>query len=169
MMRPTRCVESFASRAPASLLLAGVAFPPVAGNGIAGAGEPFFVASKLFECFRGKEFRAVAGGVAQRLQQTCCNKHGNLVWVKSKKPCRLRCVQSGGNNLPTEKLGLLRGYIHTWTAARRLCRGEWVWVCFSEVFCSVASGASASTWLGAWFLVRSSFSSISLWRRVNCW
>jgi hypothetical protein len=36
-----------AHSAPASFLLAGVAFPPVAGNGIAGAGEPFLIAAEI--------------------------------------------------------------------------------------------------------------------------
>ncbi len=70
-MRPTRCVESFASRVPASLLLAGVAFPPVAGDSIAGAGEPFFVASELFQRFRSEELRAVrqTAPIARRIDR----------------------------------------------------------------------------------------------------
>ena len=100
-------------RAPAGLLSAGVAFPPVAGDGIAGAGEPFLVAAKLFQRFRGKEFRAVAGGMAERFQQACRYEPGNLVRFKAEKPRRLGCVEPGGNDLPTEKFRLLRGHIHT--------------------------------------------------------
>ena len=46
----------------------GVALPPIAGNGIAGAGKPFLVAAELLQCFRGKELRAVAGGMAERFE-----------------------------------------------------------------------------------------------------
>ncbi len=100
-------------RTPASLLLAGVAFPPVAGDGIAGAGEPFLVAPELFQRFRGKEFRAVAGGMAERFQQACRYEPRNLVRFKAEKPRRLVRVEPGGNNLPTEKFRLLSGHIHT--------------------------------------------------------
>jgi len=103
----------FASRAPASLLLAGVASPPVAGDGIAGTGEPFLVVPELFQRFRGKELRAVAGGMAERFQQACRYEPGNLVRFKTEKPRRLICVEPGGNDLPTEKFRLLRGHIHT--------------------------------------------------------
>ena len=92
---------------------AGISFPPVARNGIAGAGEPFLVATELFQRFRGKELRAVAGGMAERFQQTCHYESGNLVRFKTKKPCRLACIKPGGNDLPTEKFRLLRGHIHT--------------------------------------------------------
>ena len=94
-------------------MLAGVAFPPVAGNGIAGAGEPFLVTPELFQRFGGKELRAVAGGMAERFQQTCGYEPGNLVRFKAEKPRRLVRVEPGGNDLPTEKFGLLRGHIHT--------------------------------------------------------
>ena len=63
---------------PARLLLAGVAFPPVAGNGIAGAGEPLFVAAELFQRFRGEELRAIAGGMTERFQQAGRYESGNL-------------------------------------------------------------------------------------------
>ena len=43
---------------PASLTLAGVSFPPVDGNGIAGAGEPFLVAPKLLKGLSGIKFYA---------------------------------------------------------------------------------------------------------------
>ena len=109
----TRRVESFASRAPASLLLAGVAFPPVAGDGIAGAGEPFLVAAELFQRFRGKELRAIAGGMAERFQQTCGYEPGNLVRFKAEKLRRLGRIEPGGNDFPTEKFRLLCGHIHT--------------------------------------------------------
>ncbi len=128
---------------------AGVAFPPVVRNGVTGAGEPFLIASKLFQSFRGEELRAVTGGVAKRLQQACRDKHGNFLWFKSEKPRRLGCVEPCGNNLPTEKFRMLRSRVHTLMAARCLGRGEWVLVCFSELLCSFASGVSASTWLGA--------------------
>lgn len=100
-------------RTPASLLLAGVAFPPVAGDGVAGAGEPFLVAPELFQRFSGKELRAIAGGMAKWLQQACCYEPGNLVRFKAEKPRRLGGVEPGGNDLPTEKFGLLRSHIHT--------------------------------------------------------
>ena len=141
---------------------AGVSFPPVVRNGIAGTGKPFLVAAELLQRFGGEELRAVAGGMAKRFQQACSHEHGNFLRFKSEKPSRLGCVEPCGNNLPTEKLRMLRSRVHTPMAARRLGRDEWVLVCFSELLCSFASGVSASTWLGAWFLVRSSFSSISL-------
>src|SRR5579883_54877 len=103
--------DSFPSRAPASFLLAGVSFPPVVRNGVAGAGEPFLVAAELFQRFRGKELRAVAGGMAERFQQACRYESGNLVRFKTEKPRRLVCVEPGGNDLPTEKFCLLRGHI----------------------------------------------------------
>ena len=145
MMRPTRCVESFASRVPASLLLAGVAFPPVAGDSIAGAGEPFLVASELFQRFRGEELRAIAGGMTERFQQARRDEHGNFLRFKSEKPRRLGCVESCGNNLPTEKLRMLRSHVHTLMAARRLGRGEWAWVCLAEFRGLGIAGAAAAT------------------------
>ncbi len=154
--------------APASRSLAGVSLSPVGGNGVTGAGEPFLVAAQLFQRFGGEELRAVAGGMPERFQQARRDEHGNLMRFKAEKPGRLGCVESGGqsSNRETQNVARSRSYAY---GARRLGRGEWVWVCFSEFFCSLSSGESASTWLGAWFLVRSSFSSISLWRRVNCW
>ena len=59
--------------------------------------------------------------------------------------------------------------IHTRTAIRWVCRFDFVWVCCREFFSSFSSTDSASTWLGAWFLVRSSFSSISDWRFESSW
>jgi len=112
----------------ARLLLAGVAFPPVTGDGIAGAGEPFLVAAELFQRFRGKELRAVAGGMAERFQQARRYEPGNLVRFKAEKPRRLGCVEPGGNDLPTEKFGLLGCDIHTWMAAPRARRAECFWV-----------------------------------------
>jgi hypothetical protein len=41
------------------------------------------------------------------------------------------------------------GRVQMWMAVQRSGRREWVWVCFSEFFCSIASVESASTWLGA--------------------
>ncbi len=100
-------------RTPARLLLAGVAFPPIAGDGIAGAGKPFLVAAELFQRFGGEELRAVAGGMAERFQQACRYEPGNLVWFKTEKPRRLGGIEPGGNDFPTEKFGLLGGDIHT--------------------------------------------------------
>jgi hypothetical protein len=57
-------------------VFAGVAFPPVAGNGIAGAGEPFFIAPELFQRFRGKNFCAYAGRMAERFEES---RRGDLV------------------------------------------------------------------------------------------
>ena len=68
---------------------AGISFPPVVRNGIAGAGKPLFVAAELFKCFRGKELRAVAGGMAQGFQQARRNEHGNLMRFKAENPSRL--------------------------------------------------------------------------------
>ena len=103
---------------------AGVSFPPVGCNGIAGAGEPFLVAAELFQRFRGKELRAITGGMAKGFQQTCRNEHGNFLRFKTEKPRRLGCVKTCRNDLPTEEFCLLRGHIHTRTAAGREGRGE---------------------------------------------
>jgi hypothetical protein len=92
---------------------AGVSFPPVAGNGIAGAGEPFLIATKLFQRFRGKELRAVAGGMAEGFEQTRSNQPWNLVRFKAEKPGRLGRIEAGGNELPTEKFCLLGSHINT--------------------------------------------------------
>ena len=91
---------------------AGIALPPVAGYGIAGAGKPFLVAAVLFQCFRGKELRAIAGGMAERFEETRCNQPWNLVRFKAEKPRRLSCIKPGGNELPTEKFRLLGSHIH---------------------------------------------------------
>ena len=94
-------------------MLAGVSFPPVAGDGIAGAGKPFLVAAELFQRFGGKELRAVAGRMAERFQQACCYEPGNLVRFKTEKPRRLGGIEPAGNDFPTEKFGLLGGDVHT--------------------------------------------------------
>jgi len=98
---------------PAGSLLAGVSFAPVCGNGVAGAGEPFFVVPELFQRFGGKELRAIAGGMAERFQQACGYEHGNLVWFKTEKPRCLGRVEPGGDDFPSEKFGLWGGDIHT--------------------------------------------------------
>ena len=51
--------------------------------------------------------------MAERFQQACRYEPGNLVRFKAEKPRRLGGVEPGGNDLPTEKFGLLRGHIHT--------------------------------------------------------
>ena len=58
---------------------------------------------------------------------------------------------------------------YTRSAVRRACRIGSVSSCFSAIFCVPSSGESGSVWQGAWFLVRSSLSSISAWRRINSW
>ena len=78
--------------------------------------------------------------MAKGFQQTCRNEHGNFLRFKAEKPRCLSCVEPCWNNLPTEKFCLLRGHIHTLMAARRLGRGEWVWVCFSVFFLLVCFG-----------------------------
>ena len=95
-----------------SSCFAGIALPPVTGYGIAGAGKPFLIAAELFQCFRGKELRAVAGRMAEWFEQTCRNQPRNLVRFKAEKPRRLGCIEARGNDFPTEKLCLLRGLIH---------------------------------------------------------
>ena len=92
---------------------AGVSCPPVVRNGIAGAGKPFLVAAELFQCFRDKELRAVAGRMPEWFEQTRCNQPWNLVRFKAEKPRRLSCIEPGGNELPTEKFRLLGSHIHT--------------------------------------------------------
>ena len=91
---------------PASLPLAGVSFPPVDGNGIAGAGEPFLVAPKLLKCLGGKKFCAVSGPITEWFQEVGCNKDWDFVQFEAEKPGCLGRIEAGGNNLPTEKFGL---------------------------------------------------------------
>ena len=98
---------------PASLPLAGVSFPPVGGNGIAGAGEPFLVAPKLLKCLGGKKLRAVAGWMTEWFQEVRCNKDWNFVQSEAKKPGCLGRIEPSGNNLPTEEFVLLFDGIHT--------------------------------------------------------
>jgi hypothetical protein len=52
--------------------------------------------------------------------------------------------------------------VYTLTFIRCFDRTAFVLFCVSEFFSSFSSTETASTWLWAWFLVRSSFSSISL-------
>jgi len=51
--------------------------------------------------------------MAERFQQACRNQPGNLVRFKTEKPRRLVRIEPGGNDLPTEKIRLLRAHIHT--------------------------------------------------------
>jgi len=86
--------------------VAGVSFAPVFANRVAGAGEPFLVATKLLKDLGGEELHAVPGRMTERLQKVGCNKNWNLVQLEAKKPSGLRRIEPGGNNLPTEKFGL---------------------------------------------------------------
>ena len=154
-----RCVELL-HHAPAGLLLAGVAFLPVAGNGIAGAGKPFLVAAELFQRFGGEEFGAVRAG-GPTASTTCCNKHGNFVRFETEKPSSLYRIEPRRNDLPTQKNSVCCAVI--FILDRRLGDawpfelGEWAWVCFSEAFCSVARVHPHQPDLGL-VLVRSRFS-----------
>ena len=91
---------------PASLTLAGVSFPPVDGNGIAGAGEPFLVATKFLKRLGGKKLPAVSGRMTEWFQEVGCNKDWDFVQFEAEKPGCLGRIEAGGNNLPTEKFGL---------------------------------------------------------------
>ena len=51
--------------------------------------------------------------MAKRLQQSCCNQHGNLVRFKTEKPSRLQCIETSGDNLPTQEFSLLCYRVHT--------------------------------------------------------
>ncbi len=97
---------------PASLPLAGVSFPPVGGNGIAGAREPLLVAPKLFKCLGGKKFCAVSSRMPEWFQEAGRNKNWNFVQFEAKKPCCLGRIEPSGNNLPTEEFGLFRCRVH---------------------------------------------------------
>ena len=61
----------FAVRAPASRVLAGVSFSPIAPDGVAGLGQAFLVAAKLLQGFTREELCGVARGMAQRLEAAC--------------------------------------------------------------------------------------------------
>ena len=113
-VRGRRSIESRASlcTTPTGSLPSGVAFPPIAGNGITGAGEPFFVAAELFQRFRGKKLRTIAGGMSERFQESRPDQQGNLVRIEAKKPCCPGGIEPGGNHLPTQKFGLLFRDIH---------------------------------------------------------
>ena len=91
---------------PASLPLAGVSFPPVGGNGIAGAREPFLVAPKLLKGLSGKKFCGVSGPITEWFQEVGCNKDWDFVQFEAKKPCCLGRIEPSRNNLPTEEFDL---------------------------------------------------------------
>lgn len=67
------------------------------------------------------------------------------------------------------KADLIEFGAHTRMLDCRFGRTVGLVVCFLVGVSLVSSDGDASTWLGAWFFVRSSFSSISLCRRVNSW
>lgn len=86
--------------------VAGVSFAPVSANRIAGAGEPFLVATKLLKSLRGEELRCVAGRMTERFQEAGGNENGDFVQLEAKKPSCLGRIKASGNNLPTKKIGL---------------------------------------------------------------
>src|SRR5438128_4277742 len=86
--------------------VAGVSFAPVFADRVAGAGEPFLVASKLLKRLGGEELHAVSGWMTKRFQEAGCNKDWNLVQFEAEKPSSLGRIEARGNNLPTEKFGL---------------------------------------------------------------
>ena len=117
----------------------------------------------------GDKLDAIGGHVAPTGLPICDNRARNRR-ANGLEPQRKFIL---GNPLPFTKVAdaasdrIMDFWVHTWMAAPRVCRGECFLVWFSEFFGSSSPSETASAWLGAWFLVRSSFSSISLWRRVN--
>jgi hypothetical protein len=49
-------------------LLAGVSFPPVTPDRVAGLRQPFLVAAKLLQGFGREELRGIAGGMSEWLE-----------------------------------------------------------------------------------------------------
>ena len=82
------------------LSFAGVSLPPVGGDGVAGASQPFLIMAELFQHFGGEKLRAIAGGLAEGLQQTSGNEDRNLVRLESEIPGSLAGVEARGQNLP---------------------------------------------------------------------
>ncbi len=93
--------------------VAGVSFAPVLANSITGTSEPFLVGSKLLESLGCEKLRGVSGGMSERFQQARRDKDGNLVRFEAEKPSRLQRVETGRNDLPTQKFRLLRKGVHT--------------------------------------------------------
>jgi hypothetical protein len=104
---------SAAFRTVPARLFAGISIPPIVANRVAGARQPFLVASQLFQYFCGEELRAVAWWMSKRLQQARRDQHGNLMRLKAEKPGGLGGAETGRGNFPTQKLGLLCHLVHT--------------------------------------------------------
>ena len=81
-------------------------------NNLAGAGEPFFIASDLLQVFGRVMLDAVTGGVAKRLEQPRASENGNVMWLESQKPGGFKHVEARGENLPAQELSLLFMNIH---------------------------------------------------------
>jgi hypothetical protein len=82
-------------------------------NRIAGAGKPLLVAPELLQRFSGKKFSAVARWMSKWFQQASRDEDWNLMYLKTKKPSRLRGVEAGRGNFPAQKLSLMRDLVHT--------------------------------------------------------
>ena len=105
------------------LLLAGVLVVPVLTNDIAGAGEPFFVTPELLQGFRRVMLDAIAGGVAERFQQSRSGQNGDVMGFEAQKPRGLKHVQARGKNLLAQEFILSFLNIHkvSLTDERILC------------------------------------------------
>ena len=85
---------------------------PVLANNIAGAGEPFLIAPDLLQGLGCVMLDAIAGGVAERLEQPRPGQHGNVVGFEAQKPGGFKHVEPCGQNLPAQEFNLPFMKIH---------------------------------------------------------
>jgi len=85
---------------------------PVLADHIAGAGEPFFIAPELLQSFGRVMFDAVAGGIAERLEQPRPGQHGNIMRLEAEKPGGFKHVEPCGKNLSAQEFSLFFVNIH---------------------------------------------------------
>src|SRR5208283_5746413 len=88
------------------ILPAGIPVMPVLTNDITGAGEPFLVAPELLQGFCRVMLDAIAGGVAERFQQSRSGQNGNVMRFEAQKPRGLKHVQPCGKNLMAQEFNL---------------------------------------------------------------
>src|SRR5256885_4409440 len=97
---------------PAGFELAGVFLPPMVGNGIGCASEPFLVVAKGFQVLSRVVLDTVANWMAERFEQSGRRQHRDVMRFETEKPSGLTNVQACREHLPAEKFVLLFDGIH---------------------------------------------------------
>src|SRR5438552_18399521 len=105
-------VHTFLCTTPAGLRLAVVFLPPMAGNGIGCASEPFLVVAKGFQVLGRVVLDTVPSWTAERFEQSGSRQHGNVMRFETEKPSGLTNVQACREHFPTAKFVLLFDGIH---------------------------------------------------------